>query len=501
MRKRHESQAQHEPITVAGWRAMLPGLIGLALVALVLRLALIPTACKHGYLWDHDDFVRWGIQATDSGLLTLYTEPPPMQMIRQWNGEDWVAGQRQVARICNYPPLSTYLLYGSGLMFRSMHPERLINTGTSRFLFSMWSILGDLALATGCAAIVSLYCRRAAVWAMYALMLFLPPIWWDSVIWGQMDSVVLAPLVWCLYFMMRERWDWAGVFWGVALGLKTLAILFVPVWVVALLLYWKRAWHVLIGIGVAAGVLLVASLPFTLTSGGAWFTMSYTENLTSAYADRTTMMAFNLWYVDLLVTDSYDADTLVLGVTKNTWGRVFLLVGLAAGAWWVWSRRQNNPRTLLLWTVVSLLAFVMLPTRVHERYLLIVLPFLAVAAMLTWRLWPVLLILTVVAMGQLTWPIWQFVPGGQSDRIRSSMTRAFSQNEGQPPDPESEAGQRLSQVLQRRLTVHFQQRAFTTGWEWTFTLLALFGSALTVLALLALPPPGDHAARVSQIER
>lgn len=453
-RQHQENRAQHEPTMAGTWLAMLPGLIGLTLVALVLRLALIPTACKHGYFADHDDFVRWGIQATDQGLLTLYTELPPEHDARQWAGDRWVLGKRQLARTCNYPPLSAYLLYGSGLAFRCGNPQRLINTGTSRFWFSIWSILGDLALAAGCAAIVSLYCRRAAVWAMYALMLFLPPIWWDSVIWGQMDSVVLAPLVWCLYFMLRERWGWAGVLWGGALGLKTIAILFVPVWIVALLLYRKRAWDVLVGIGLAAGLLFVVSLPFILSSGGAWFTQSYTQNL-SAYADRTTMMAFNLWYADLLITDSYDAGATVLGISKNMWGRLFLLAGLVGGAWIVWSRRQNNPRTLLLWTVVCLLASVMLPTRVHERYLLIVLPFLAVAAMLTWRLWPVLFLLTVVAMGQVTWPIW----------------------------------------------FESQRRIATAGWQWTFTLLALFGSALTVLAICALPPTGDRISPTAEIER
>jgi hypothetical protein len=299
--------------------------------------------------------------------------------------------------------------------------------------------------------------------------------------------------------MLRERWGWAGVLWGVALGLKTIAILFVPVWIVALLLYRKRAWDVLVGVGLAAGLLFVVSVPFILSGGGAWFTQSYTQNL-SAYADRTTMMAFNLWYADLLITDSYDAGATVLGISKNMWGRLFLLAGLAGGAWTVWSRRQNNSRTLLFWTVACLLAAVMLPTRVHERYLLIVLPFLAVAAMLTWRLWPVLFLLTVVAMGQVTWPIWMPMAGGQSAEIRSSVMRAYGQDEEHLPDPQSEAGRELNKEVQRRLSNYFKMRAATTGWEWTFTLLALFGWAMTVLALYALPPTGDRASPTAETE-
>lgn len=489
--ERREKRTKREPTAAGGLAAMLPGLVVLALLALVLRLALIPVATKHGYAADHDDFVRWGIQATDRGLLTLYTEPPPRHSLRRWDGQRWVAAKRPQDRICNYPPLSAYLLYGSGIVFRGVSAERLINTGTSRLVFSIWSIVGDLVLAAGCAAIVALYCRRAAVWVTYGLVLFLPPLWWDSAVWGQMDSVVLAPLVWSLYFMLRARWGWAGVLWGVALGLKTLAVLFVPVWAVALLLYWKRGRRVLLGLALAAGVLLIASLPFTLTSGAAWFERSYWQNLTTAYADRTTMAAFNLWYLDLLVTDSYDANVQVLGLTRNAWGRVFLLAGLAGGGWVVWSRRRGSPHTLLLWTVVSLLAFVMLPTRVHERYLIVVLPFLTVTAMLTWRLWPGLLILTAVATAQVTWPLWLSTAAGRSGEIRAWIVRAYSQFDGQPPAPDSIAGQRMSSEIERKLSLYRRERAETVGWEWAFTLLALFGTALTVLALLALPPPHD----------
>lgn len=176
---------------------------GLTLAALILRFALIP-ASYTVYTPDHDDFVRWGIQATDRGVLTLYDEGgPPRHPMRIWRQGAWHEVERGLDRVCNYPPGSAYLLYGSGILFDAFSSDRLINTYTSRATFAVWAIIGDIVLAAGVAAIVGLYCSRMAKWSAYALLLFLPPFWWDSVVWGQMESVVLAPLVWMVYFMLR----------------------------------------------------------------------------------------------------------------------------------------------------------------------------------------------------------------------------------------------------------------------------------------------------------
>jgi hypothetical protein len=131
--------------------------VALSIAGLALRAALIPASPRLCYYLDHDLFARWAIQATDNGLLTVYDGPPPKHDIRTWDAETqrWNVSQELQYDWCNYPPLSVYLLYLSGLVFKVLSPDRLINTWVSHAIFSSWTILADFLLAWGCAAVVA----------------------------------------------------------------------------------------------------------------------------------------------------------------------------------------------------------------------------------------------------------------------------------------------------------------------------------------------------------
>lgn len=486
-------------------RAVLAFWIGVTVLALLLRVGLIlaplvpsvPTPVFAGMLYpgDHDDFVRWGIQATDRGVLTLYDEPPDRHDMRAWDKAKrrWNVGQRSFDRVCNYPPLSAYLLYTSGLAFRAISSDRLINTPASLGTFTAWSILGDFLVAAGCAALVALFRPGWAPRLTYLLVLLLPPLWWDSVVWAQTDSVLLAPAVWMLYAMLRRRWLVAGLLWGIALGLKPQAILFVPLWGLALVTT-RPYWRVLAGGLVAAAALLVIALPFTLHSGWEWLRRSYVENLFSTYSHLTTLKAFNIWYLHLLLADSIDARAVWLGLTRGAWGKLFLLAGLAGGFVYAVRFWQHDRRALLLWTTLSLLLFVMLPTEVHERYLILALPFLGVVAALAWRAWPGLVLLLVVMMAQLSWPMWLRSGRGQWTEMQTSLVQQFSAQTATYPAGEDEKRQALQRVLAAHHERYREVHRATRAREWFFTLSALLGTALTIASLATLHRTDDPHA-------
>ncbi len=452
--------------------------------ALVFRIALLPVSLTFGLPGDHDDFVRWGIQAVDKGVLTLYEQPPPRHDWQLWYRGQWHVEQRTFDRVCNYPPLSAYLLYASGLVFKAVSSDRLINTITAHACFSSWSILCDFVVAAGCAALVGLFRPGWPARATYLVTLFFPPFWWDSVVWAQMDTVLLASVVWMVYAMLRGRWLWAGVLWGLAFGLKPHAVLFIPLWAYALLTVRARG-RVLLAMLLAAGTLLLSVSPFILHSAWAWFRLSYMQNIGGQYADQITLNAFNIWYIDLLHTDSLDAFAHWGPFTKSLWGKIFLLVGLAAGfvlAVWRW---RHDRRGLVLWSALSLLLFVMLPTEVHERYLLLVLPFLGVAAVLAPRFWAGFILLSVVAVAQVTWPSWKTIEPGTWPDIeyqaghRWAVDRDTPRGRGRPP---------LQVWLHEARLDYLEQRALTSPYEWTFTVLALVGATATVAACITLRP-------------
>jgi hypothetical protein len=119
---------------------------------LAVRIFAVQYSTEYGYFGDHDDFVRWGIQAIDEGVLTLYDHAPPRWDARSTDGR--AIRQRPVDRVCNYPPLSVYVLWLNGGLLKLADPDRIINTPTSRNLFAIWGIVADFVLAFGCVALV-----------------------------------------------------------------------------------------------------------------------------------------------------------------------------------------------------------------------------------------------------------------------------------------------------------------------------------------------------------
>jgi len=466
-------------------RGLKPGpWVVITLLALALRGVLLLTGTGVLYPGDHDDFVRWGIQATDRGVLSLYSEAPARHPWQVWDGQQWVRGYRNFDRVCNYPPGSAWLLWLSGIVFKALSTDRLINTVTSHALFSFWSLAADFVTAAGMAALVWLFRSRAVALWTYALALFLPPFWWDSIIWAQMDTVLLAPAIWMVYFMIRQRWLVAGLLWGLALSLKPQGILFVPLWGYALFAA-ARFWRPVLGGVVALATLLLTALPFQLHSGWAWFQRSYYENLFSTYAHLTTLKAFNIWYLHLLVTDSLDARAIWLGLSRGAWGKLYLLLALLAGFALVVWRWRRDPRGYVLWSTLSLLFFIMLPTEVHERYIVVVLPFLGVLAALTWHVVPALVVMVILSMCQMTWPLWLGTKPGTWAEIRQAITRDYEQAVAQSPQPPAVS---LAEVLRRAEANYWSARARTAPFEWLMTILALLSSAAIVLACLRLRP-------------
>jgi Gpi18-like mannosyltransferase len=464
-------------------------------VGLLLRVVLIPMGAKFPFVWDHDDFVRWGIQATDEGVLTLYDHPPPKWDVRIWQGDRWRVTQSEFEPVCNYPPLSVYLLQASGWVFKAISADRLVNTIASRAAFTGWSIVADFLLAWGCAVLVAHFRPGQAARWTYLLVLLAPPLWIDSMLWGQMESVLLAPAVWMIWALVRQRWVLAGGLYGLMVVLKPQAVLFIPVWGLAIVTA-RPFWRPLVALPVAAGVVLALGAPFTLHGGESWWHECYVKNLLEAYA-KTTLNAYNVWYVDLLICGTDDALLPWLGIAKDAWGKAVLVLALGLGFLWMLRRWRGAPAGLALWAALTLLACVILPTRVHERYIVLVVPFLIVAAMLWTRLWPGLSILLVVATIQVTWPAWLKAEAGQLAALERQALLVEQALIELPPEQHPKLLELKRQLeVGRRQTV--MARAETVGFEWFITMLALAGVVATVAAALSLrPEPRSAAAAVS----
>lgn len=362
---------------------MLP-LLGALLVGVLARIALLELAPRWGFLGDHVDYVCWGRQAVTAGVMDLYRRAPGTCPT-----DAFIDGQRQRMQTgsneaLNYPPLAAYVFAIQGALLERLDPSPVANTVVSRAVYALGTTLAEASTAVAAFLLVQSFAGSAAAAAACAATWLAPPLLLDGAFWGQTESWILAPGMWMLLAMTRERWLAAGACWGLALALKPSGLIFAPLWLYAWIFRRPRA-RVILGGVVAVAVVAIVALPFWIDSGTAWLRQSYVEN----YVYRlqwTTAMSFNVWYVDLLATGILDPRTPLLGLSRDAWGSLLLTGGLA-GSYALarrWERRNPTRASLGVLPLATLvmLAAILLPTRVHSTYGAFTAPFLVATAFL-----------------------------------------------------------------------------------------------------------------------
>jgi hypothetical protein len=428
------------------WRTLA---LACALGAAIRLAAALVLAPAYGYLPDHLDNMGWSLYAYEHGAWSLYDAPPGSPLlVRTADSGGRPALVAALSRHAyNYPPGSAYLFCAKGWIWTRLDGERVqvsagpggagasavslpvLNTPGARLADASASIAFDFLLAFGVAALVRALRpdesgeRRAA--AAAALALLAPPIFLDSAFWIQQDSWVASLLVWTLVLLLRQRFVWAGALYGLALMTKPQAILLGPVlaYVAVALRFapggsWGRALHMGKLVAAAAVVVVAIAAPFAIAdarragdAAGAlrWFERSYVSSIGDDQYARTTLAAFNLWWLDYLA-DSREAAPLPqvlsdeaerLGLSKHTWGWLLLSGGVLLAFVSCGRGGRFAPESWLACAfLVSFAAFV-LPTRVHERYVYYCIPF-AIALAVHRRAWvPALLALLVVGTAEM----------------------------------------------------------------------------------------------------
>ncbi len=428
-----------------------PVLIVALVLGLAVRAACIWLAPQTSYLPDHVSNMGWATYAVQHGPLALYDLPrgqPLVVRVRDPRSGKVGESVRQNAHPYNYPPLSAVIFWSSGLAWhaldrneasievsvqiarqmgiRSPVVSRVIDTRASRLAGALPGIVFDLLLAWGVMALVRAVRpaprSRTAEACAFSLTLLAPPIFLDSSYWTQADAWVMAPLVWCLVCLLRGRCVRAGILYGAAFMIKPQAILLAPVLAYILASSWlardgslRRAAGVLVGGAAAALVIALIAAPFmgreASRRDGAgqpwrWFNASYGATVAGDMYQRTTLSAFNVWWLELLAqgppTRERPAGKLLDdlatlgGMSKQAIGRM-LLGGAILLSWLVCARRRRWTREswLVCAFLITLAAFV-LPTRAHERYIYYCIPFaLALACVSRWWIPPALAVVVV----------------------------------------------------------------------------------------------------------
>lgn len=280
----------------------------------------------------------------------------------------------------NYPPVYPSLLRVVGaahpllglpgdlrepIGYRSMEASRpVIRT------VKLLSILADIALA------VLVFVAAGRSWRgvlLAGLVLFLPPLWYDSAYWGQTDTLLALVLGLMALFLARARLKATGVCAAAAILLKFQAV---PALVIAAWLVFRRrrgrarrAGQVLTGSVVAA----LAVLALSAATGNL-------RQWRAGYAvvgdwPKTTVSAFNAWWLidrpwdRLVYFRDFPPDDVprLAGLTARQLGivawaatMVLIVFGLRRG--------RSDIAASAGGMAAAVLALFLLNTEMHERY-------------------------------------------------------------------------------------------------------------------------------------
>ena len=249
----------------------------------------------------------------------------------------------------DYPPAFLYVLWLLGTI---MHGDAL------RFAVKAISIPADIGIVLLLVPLVRRYAGNAAAILAAGIWMLQPAPIFAGPYWGQVDAVGTVPFLAALLAAGARRWSLAGLLAGLATMTKPQFGLALGVVLVAAFVELARAKdrRPLLRSGLAAlATMTVLAIPFGM-SPGAFVGLVRSAAETYPYS---SLYAFNIWSV-----------TLGFWVDDAGWvvpGGILLVAGLVAAVAPLWWRRDTA--ALLAVGAATVMAFYILPTRAHERYL------------------------------------------------------------------------------------------------------------------------------------
>ncbi|MEO9171377.1 MAG: phospholipid carrier-dependent glycosyltransferase, partial [Candidatus Baltobacteraceae bacterium] len=331
------------------------GMPALLLVGLLVRLLLLGS---EGFKVDVQTFVAWTISLVDHGLGNFYGK----------------------TGFADYPPGYFYVLAVVG------HIWEFFRAGDTsynllRTLVKLPAVLADLGVGVLIYAITRRYASALIALGASALYVLNPAIIFISAQWGQVDSIAGGLALLAAYLLLRSDDDaprlvsWsivvAWLVFAYSLLIKPQAAVLIPIFIAFAFTdrgrLRSRLRSTAIGALGAVVLALLLTAPFHPSFNplelARWLLQRYQFG-SNVYAFNS-VNAFNLWAIR---SGFWQPDNNpIIGVPQYLWG-IGLVVAAAA---LIVSRyvQERTPAALLESCAIALLAFFVLATRMHERYI------------------------------------------------------------------------------------------------------------------------------------
>jgi Gpi18-like mannosyltransferase len=339
-----------------------PAVMGWALPALLLLGFFIRLFFVHneGFKTDVTTYTAWALALSQHGFGSFYS----------------------TVGFADYPPGYFYILAVVGHLWHALFASRDAGFAILRMLVKLPAIFADLGVGALLYAIARRFAGVGVAFGVAAFYLLNPATIYISASWGQVDSISGGLALLAIYALLRSEdvlaqtrahLAWIVLAWlsfGYSLLIKPQAAILLPLLVAFAFVDPRRRRERLVAtaVGIAAALVLalIVTEPFHPSNPIAafgWLLQRYAFG--SNVYPYNSVNAFNLWALrgTLWMADSQS----ILGLPQFLWG---MLLVVAALALIVWRYVQDRTSAALIEAcAISALAFFVLATRMHERYL------------------------------------------------------------------------------------------------------------------------------------
>jgi Gpi18-like mannosyltransferase len=335
------------------------------IAGLAVRLALTPYGVFRS---DAQTFRSWAVRLVDTPLSNFYA----------------ASG----ARAPDHLPVDLWFLWGIAQLYHHFSPTMAVQGFGFLFLLKLVPALADVGIGIVLYLIADRLAGPRAGLLAAGLWLLNPASIFLTATWGQWDSVSAFFMLAALWLVLRGSPEWALPVLTYATLIKPQMAALVPL---ALIAWWRwrilpprrdagpatqRRKHVeLLAMGALASlvVFVVVAVPFNVglpplpTRWTIVDRMQFAMNRFQSVSEN----AYNLWTILGHAGRSSgvnDGQVFLLGLSYQQWGTLLLALTLLAIWALVWLRPT---RSMVVWgSLATTFALFMLPTRIHERYLL-----------------------------------------------------------------------------------------------------------------------------------
>jgi Gpi18-like mannosyltransferase len=223
-------------------------------------------------------------------------------------------------------------------------------------------LVADFFLAASIYALVRR--GRSEMIALIALLMVAlnPALVFDTVVWGQCDSVLTLTMLASILALLGERYELGFAMAAISVLMKPQGLILLPV--LALWTLRHADWQTWVRCMLAfIAVALIGIAPFQIGHPWSWIVDLYAS--TAAGFQETSVNAFNLMALigGIRLPDSGT----IAGYSYYAIGMLLLVPLYGFVAWIVWTGRTARP--LLFASFISIFGFFMLAPRMHERYI------------------------------------------------------------------------------------------------------------------------------------